>query len=212
MSATRLRAMSARVEQPGTPHGPERCSSTSRQSAFRADTFHRHAAGSARRTMAAVRRRRCSGWRALLELGAAIRKPSPIRVEDARIASLDAAEIEECGIRLGRAARLTGAPLIIDATSAAVTAEVDHALRSLFTAIAGTGCRVGVICTDSARIARLLGSTSFLLMEGPRAIARGAGRCLCCSRQTLRSTAERRTGSKPHISASLADRRHPASR
>ncbi|MET4023170.1 ATP-binding protein [Bradyrhizobium sp. S3.2.12] len=108
-----------------------------------------------------------AGWRALLERGAAIRSASPIRVEDARVVSLDAAEIEECGIRLGRAARLTGAPLIISVTSGAATAEVDQALRSLFTAIASTACRVGVICIDPARIARLLGSTSFVLMEGP---------------------------------------------
>jgi AAA+ superfamily predicted ATPase len=107
------------------------------------------------------------GWRALLELGAAIRGVSPIRVEDARIVNLDAAEIEECGIRLGRAARLSGAPLIIDLTSTGGTAEVDLTLRSLFIATTGTGCRVGVICMDPARTARLLGSTSFLLMEGP---------------------------------------------
>jgi hypothetical protein len=108
-----------------------------------------------------------SGWRSLLELGAAVRGASPIRVEDARIANLDAAEIEECGIRLGRAARLTGAPLIIDATSSAATVEGDHALRSLFAAMAGTGCRAAVICLDAARIVRVAGSMPFLLMEGP---------------------------------------------
>jgi SpoVK/Ycf46/Vps4 family AAA+-type ATPase len=57
--------------------------------------------------------------------------------------------------------------LIIDATGAGGTAEADQALRWLFTAIVGTGCRVGVICIEPARIARLLGSTSCLLMEGP---------------------------------------------
>ena len=108
-----------------------------------------------------------SGWRALLELGTLIRQSSPIRVEAARAMVPDAAEIEEYGIRVGRAARLTAAPLIIDVSSAAVTAEVDEALRSLFAAIAGMRCRVGVVCTDSARIARLLAPTSFVLMEGP---------------------------------------------
>jgi hypothetical protein len=107
------------------------------------------------------------GWRALLERGVGIRGASPIRVDDARVVSLDATEIEECGIRLGRAARLTRAPLIISVTSAGGTAEVDQALRSLFTAIAATAYRAGVICIDPARIAGLLGSTSFVLMEGP---------------------------------------------
>ncbi|MEO8186107.1 MAG: ATP-binding protein [Burkholderiaceae bacterium] len=108
-----------------------------------------------------------SGWRALLELGVLIRRAPPIRVEDARIVALDAASLEECGIRLGRAARLTGTPLIIDATSTAPTAEADQALRSLFTATVNTGCRAAVICIDPARVARLLGSTSFLLVKGP---------------------------------------------
>jgi hypothetical protein len=107
-----------------------------------------------------------SGWRALLELGATIRGASPLRVEDARFVGLDSAEIEECGMRLGRAVRLAGAPLIISVTGAA-TAEADQALRSLFTAVAGTACRAGLICIDPARIAGLLGSTPFLLVEGP---------------------------------------------
>ncbi|MDM0116710.1 ATP-binding protein [Variovorax sp. J22R133] len=108
-----------------------------------------------------------SSWRSLLEVGAEVRRVSPIRIEDARIVNLDATDIEECGIRLGRAARLTGAPLVIDATSSAGTVEGDHALRSLFAGIAGTGCRAAVICIDSARIVRVAGSMPFLLMEGP---------------------------------------------
>jgi len=107
------------------------------------------------------------GWRALLELGAATRGTSLIRVEDGCVASLDVAEIEECGIRLARVARLSGAPLIIDVTSTGGTAEVDQALRSLFAATACTDRRIGVICIDPARIARLLGSTPFLLIEEP---------------------------------------------
>ncbi len=108
-----------------------------------------------------------AGWRALLERGAALRAAPPIRVEDARVAGLDATEIEECGIRLGRAALLTGAPVIVDATNAAPTAEADRALQALFTAIAGTAARAGVICVDAARAGRLLGSRPFLSVNGP---------------------------------------------
>jgi AAA+ superfamily predicted ATPase len=107
------------------------------------------------------------GWRALLELGAHIRECSPIRVEATRVASLDSAELEECGTRLGRAVRVTGAPLIIDVTKAATTAEADEALQLFFTVLAASGCRVAVICIDAARIARLLGAKQFVLMEGP---------------------------------------------
>jgi AAA+ superfamily predicted ATPase len=107
------------------------------------------------------------GWRALLELGAQIRQCSPIRVEAVRVVNLDTAEVEECGTRLGRAARVTGEPLIIDVTRVATTTEADEALQLFFTAIAASGCRVGVVCTDAARIARLLGSAQFALMDGP---------------------------------------------
>jgi hypothetical protein len=107
------------------------------------------------------------GWRALLELGALIRQSWPIRVEAARLASLDVTEIEDCGIRCARAARVTGAPLIINVDSAAAGTDLDWAVGRLFTTISGAGCRVGVICADSARIARLLGTTSLLLVEGP---------------------------------------------
>jgi AAA+ superfamily predicted ATPase len=107
------------------------------------------------------------GWRALLELGARIRQCSPMRVEAARIVSLDSMELEECGTRLGRAVRVTGEPLIIDVTHVATTAEADEALQLFFAAVAASGCRVAVICTDAARIARLLGAAQFVLMEGP---------------------------------------------
>jgi AAA+ superfamily predicted ATPase len=123
-----------------------------------------------------------AGWRALLELGAQIRQSALIRVEATRIATLDVPEIEECGVRLGRAACLTDAPLIVDMAGAPATPEVDQPLRALAVAIASTRCRVGVICTEPARVAKLLGEGPCLLMEGPplstatraRAFARAA--------------------------------------
>ncbi len=108
-----------------------------------------------------------AGWRALLELGAMIRQSPPIRVEASRVVALDSVEIEECGIRFGRAACLTSAPLIVDVTETGATPEIEQSLRTLFAAIATTRCRVGVICTDSGRIAKLLGTAPFLLIEGP---------------------------------------------
>jgi ATPase family protein associated with various cellular activities (AAA)/winged helix domain-containing protein len=108
-----------------------------------------------------------AGWRALLELGAELRQAPPIRVEGARLAGLDPFEIEESALRFGRAVRLTGAPLIVDVTSVGVLPEADEALRLLFAAIAATGCCASVVCPNAARIVRLLGSISFVLMEGP---------------------------------------------
>lgn len=107
-----------------------------------------------------------AGWRALLELGAGMCKTSPLRVEGARVLGLDAIEIEESGVRLGRAARLTGRPLIVDVAGVAATPDADEALRLLFAATGSTGCRAGVICSDAPRIVRLLGSASFAIVDG----------------------------------------------
>jgi AAA+ superfamily predicted ATPase len=111
--------------------------------------------------------RDAAGWRALIELGARLRKTQPIRVEAARLVGLEPAEIEECGIRFGRLACVTGAPLIVDVTAVTTSADTDESLRRLFRAVASTNCRVGVICAEPARVARLLGSTSYVVMETP---------------------------------------------
>jgi hypothetical protein len=108
-----------------------------------------------------------AGWRALLELGAELCQVPPIRVEGARLLSLDPLEIDEAALRFGRAVRLTGASLIVDVTSVGVTPEADEALRLFFAATAATGCCASVVCLNAARIVRLLGSISFALMEGP---------------------------------------------
>jgi len=120
-----------------------------------------------------------SNWRAVLELGAAIRQSPPTRVDAARVTSLDAGDLEECGIRLGRAACVTASPLIIDASEADATSEVDALLRVLFAAIATTRCRAGVICTDTGRIARLLGTAPFLTIEGPAMSPDGRAGAFC---------------------------------
>jgi AAA+ superfamily predicted ATPase len=107
-----------------------------------------------------------SGWRALLELGADARQSPLIRVDAHRLTGLDAAEIEESGLRLGRMARLSGRPLILDVTGVETAPAEDDALRLLLAAIGAAGCRAGLICTEAPRIVRLLGAAAFALTEG----------------------------------------------
>jgi AAA+ superfamily predicted ATPase len=108
-----------------------------------------------------------SGWRALLELGADGRRTIPIRIDAARLAGLDTAEIEESGVRLGRLRRMTGRPLVVDAWYSDQTQQDDDALRLLLAAIGGTGGRAAVVCSDPARIIRLLGATHCTVHDRP---------------------------------------------
>lgn len=106
-----------------------------------------------------------AGWRALIELGAA--KQPPIRVEAARITGLDLIEIEESALRLGRLARLTGAPLIIDVTQSEQSGTDDDSLRVFLGLLADTACNGAVICRNPAYVIRLLGATPDpLIKEG----------------------------------------------
>ena len=120
-----------------------------------------------------------AAWRALIELGARSRNVAPIRVETSRLANVDIIDIEDCARRLGRMALLTGQPLIVDAAS-----EGDDDALRLF--LASLNCQPTVICRDAARMVRLLGSTSYELIDEPplttsarvaavRAAATGAG-------------------------------------
>ena len=97
-----------------------------------------------------------AGWRALLELGA----QNPIRIE---LAQLDG-DVEECARRVGRMARLTGAPLILDSTKAEATDGIDDSLRIFFAAL---DAPAALICRDAARIVRLLGTIEYELSEQP---------------------------------------------
>ncbi len=126
-----------------------------------------------------------AGWRALLELGVQLVQSRPLRVELARLAGVDVIDIEECALRVGRMARLTGRPLVIDATGADDTAQADDGIRVFLATLAGTECRAAVIYQDEARIIGLLGSTAFEIEDatlqasaricGARAAATGAG-------------------------------------
>ena len=104
-----------------------------------------------------------AGWRALIELGAA--KQPPIRVDAARITGLDLIEIEESALRLGRLARLTGAPLIIDVTQSEQSGTDDDSLRVFLGSVTDTACNGAVICQNPAYVIRLLGVTPDTLIK-----------------------------------------------
>jgi SpoVK/Ycf46/Vps4 family AAA+-type ATPase len=106
-----------------------------------------------------------AGWRALIELGA--RDRQLIRVELPRLAGLDVIEVEDSARRIGRLARLTGEPLVIDATRGEGSEAEDDWLRLFLATLDDTRCRVAVICGDSARIVKLLGSASHELIDEP---------------------------------------------
>ena len=55
---------------------------------------------------------------------------------------------------------------MLDVTAPDTSAQDDDMLRLLLAAIAGTGCRTGLVCTDTPRIVRLLGSAAYALVDG----------------------------------------------
>jgi hypothetical protein len=83
--------------------------------------------------------------------------------------ALDAAELEETGVRLGRFARLTGRPLVIDAAGIEPNAAHDDALRVLYAAIAAMERRAAIICDEPTRMVSLLGPVPYALVEEPAA-------------------------------------------
>jgi hypothetical protein len=106
-------------------------------------------------------------WRALLELGADTKHLALIRSAPARLAEFELSEVEETGLRLARMARLTGAPLTVDATDGSGADSTDDVLRAFLAAIGETGHPIALIGGDVARLARLLGSAAFTVEEAP---------------------------------------------
>jgi AAA+ superfamily predicted ATPase len=139
------------------------------------------------------------GWQALLELGARAHQSTLLRVEGARVAALEVGELEEAGIRVGRAALLAHRPLVVDLTAVDdANADVDEALRRALAAIGRTGVHAGLLCNDASRVARLLGAVPFDHAAGPpllpanrvdalREASRGAGATLS-EEQALHAT------------------------
>lgn len=107
-----------------------------------------------------------AGWRALYE---PLPKDHPqvIRVDLTRLSGTDVLDAEDCARRLGRMARLTDAPLVIDATRGEGSEGEDDSLRLFFTTLGDTHSPAVVICTDAARMVRLLGSASYELLDEP---------------------------------------------
>ena len=104
-------------------------------------------------------------WRALLELGASNLHATPIRVDTKRLTGLDVSEIEESSLRFGRMARLTGRPLIIDATASVASAPEDDSLRLFLETLGSTDGQAALIANNDASIVRLLGSMPYELLE-----------------------------------------------
>jgi SpoVK/Ycf46/Vps4 family AAA+-type ATPase len=104
-------------------------------------------------------------WRALLELGASIQKVTPIRVESLLLAGIEVTAVEECARRVGRMARLTGHPLIIDVVGTEAAEGEDDRLRLFFATLHHTGCHAALICQDQARAVQLLGSIPYELLN-----------------------------------------------
>lgn len=129
----------------------------------------------------------CAGWRALIELGARLVQSRPVRIELARLAGADVIEIEECALRVGRMARLTGRPLVVDATAADDAAPASDCTRIFLASLAVTGCRAAVICQDEAHIAGLAGSTVFEIEDAtlPASARLGAARAAAAGADVL---------------------------
>ncbi len=117
-----------------------------------------------------------AGWRALFELGARRLQSRPVRVELARLVGTDLIDIEECALRVGRMARLTDRPLVVDMTGGDDTAQSDDCIRVFLAALSGTGCRAALICRDEAHVVGLLGSAAFEIEDAaPLAAVRISG-------------------------------------
>jgi AAA+ superfamily predicted ATPase len=106
-----------------------------------------------------------AAWRALLELGAHGQPDALLRVDGARVATLD--DVEETGLRIGRAALLSDRSLVIDLGGVDDNADIDDALQRFLFAVGRAGTRAGLLCRDAARASRLLGAMPFERLPEP---------------------------------------------
>jgi AAA+ superfamily predicted ATPase len=105
-----------------------------------------------------------SMYRALIELGANCtnrNRLKPIRVDLARFANADTLEIEDFAQRVGRLARLTGGPLVVDLPHTEDGAAETDRWRVFFSALRTTRVKPAVICGGRASTARLLESVPY---------------------------------------------------
>lgn len=110
-----------------------------------------------------------ASWRALVELGAALPQHAvtPVRIEPARLATVDIVDVELTAILIGRLAKCEHRPLLIDLTGVGGAAEDDEWLRRFLYALDGSANRAGIITTATARVLRLLGDRRAILLGEP---------------------------------------------
>ncbi|HKP38686.1 MAG TPA: ATP-binding protein [Pyrinomonadaceae bacterium] len=108
-----------------------------------------------------------AAWRAILERGALGKRIKLIRVEAARLASVEMSEVEDCAIRIGRCAKLTRKPLIIDITNTDSTEAEPAGLGLFLKTLSRTRCRAAVICRNEALVVQLLGGDAYELVSEP---------------------------------------------
>lgn len=106
-----------------------------------------------------------AGWRALLEIAANQHHRSPIRVELGRLSSADIVDVEDAACLVGRLARLTHRPVVVDSIKAEAYEGDDDWLRVFLGGLASRR-RTAIICRDEARIVALIGATPFTLVTG----------------------------------------------
>jgi SpoVK/Ycf46/Vps4 family AAA+-type ATPase len=88
-------------------------------------------------------------------------------VELARLGGADIAEVEETAIRLARMMRLTGRPLIVDATASDDHREHDDWVRTFLSIIGRSRSSAAVVTRRAPRIVRLLGAASCEIEAAP---------------------------------------------
>lgn len=104
-----------------------------------------------------------AGWRAVVELGADALQAPPIRVEPIRLAGLDPLQIEETARLVARMARLTRAPLVVDAVGLQGGDAEDRWLSRFLAVLGGRGA--AAIGADEPRLIRLLGPARHELLH-----------------------------------------------
>ncbi|QWW71223.1 ATP-binding protein [Rhizobium sp. WYJ-E13] len=104
-------------------------------------------------------------WRALVEKGSEHAGIEPIRVSLARLADVAEADADDAGMRLARLARLTGRPLVLDATGLDDGNGIDERLRLFLRALEHVGRHIAIITANPARIAAHLGTGVYEIEE-----------------------------------------------
>ena len=115
-----------------------------------------------------------AAWRALLEAGAQRMSTKPLRVDSARLPGLEPLEVEESALRLGRLARLSRAPLVVDAAALDPAGRDDEAARVLLATLDRHLRRCALLAVDDLHVARLLAPMRYLRMDD--ALAPGQAR------------------------------------